>query len=244
MFDEIDEKGEGAVEQYLGFQSVAQEAGFKTGSTFQFYSATKRERILRLNPATSCWMLQASWTLGFHEATNGLRDIESTDELLPYGWRWENYSYYRAHEEFWRVFYPLAAAPNRIGFYYAGLIRPARFSTVVEDPRGFVVARSMEAYRDALDAIKLYRGLLLARAGLPPEQRGKLDRELRKVVGMDADALVRFSRTTVDRGHRGYESKDIPVLSTAPDVGAMRYRQAKRQLLVLGEAYVVPGAPN
>lgn len=238
-FDEIDEKGDAGLKEYLDFQSVAQAAGFKTGSTFQFYSSTNRDRIQQLNPATSCWMIQAPWSLGFYEATNGLKDIDSTDEILLYGWRFENYSYYRAHEELWRVFYPIAGAAHRIGLYYAGLIRPPGFATVVEDNQGFIVAVAMEASRDVLDVIKLYRALLFARDHLDTERQSTLDRELAKVVGTDVNALVRVGRGTTDQEYREYTSKNIPILMTSSDVTLLRYRQAKRKLLELSTAFFV-----
>ena len=238
MFDEIDEKGEKATREYLWFQSLAQAAGFKTGSTFQFYSSTKAERIRRLNPATSCWMVQAAWTLAFREASNGLRDIEPTDEILAYGWRWEKPNYYTAHEEFWRVFHPIADARQRVGFYYAGLLRPAHFATVAEHRDGFIVAASMESYRDALDAVKLYRGLRLAKDRLPPARWKKLEARLEAIAGFEQNALIRFSRGTTDRRHREYESLNIPVLRTDTGVTVQRYRKAKRRLLELSAEFL------
>jgi hypothetical protein len=237
-FDEIDEKGDDAIKLYLRDQAVAQAAGFKTGSTFQFYNATNRDRIRELDPVTSCWMITARWSLGFYEATEGLKTIDPTDEvLLCPGWRWENYTYDRAQEELWQVFYPIAGVAHRIGLYYAGLIRTPQLATVVEDERGFIVAQAMEAYRDALDAIKLYRALRLARNRMETEQKAALDRELSKVVSVDADALIRFERGSVDRKLGSYESKNIPILTTPPEITLTQYRQAKRRLLELSVTY-------
>jgi len=52
------------------------------------------------------------------------------------------------------------------------------------------------------------------------------------------DALIRFDRRMTERkdARAGYESQDIPILETAPDVDSARYRQAKRKLLDLSTA--------